>query len=238
MEKFSLPHQHGENKNIENMHKELSDISHFATVAEIFRQLGDSTRVRVFWLLCHREECVINIAAMMDMSSPAVSHHLRSLSECGLIVGRRDGKEVYYKAADTEESKLLHKMVERIMEIACPKEMVDYHASSEEIIYSIHKYLLEHLSERITIEELSKKFLMNTTTLKKAFKEVYGVSIAAHVKEHRMELAARLLQESSDSIAQIAQAVGYTSQSRFTTAFKEKYGVLPTEYRTCRQTNK
>ena len=238
MEKFSLPHQHGENKNIENMHKELSDISHFATVAEIFRQLGDSTRVRVFWLLCHREECVINIAAMMDMSSPAVSHHLRSLSECGLIVGRRDGKEVYYKAADTEESKLLHKMVERIMEIACPKEMVDYHASSEEIIYSIHKYLLEHSSERITIEELSKKFLMNTTTLKKAFKEVYGVSIAAHVKEHRMELAARLLQESSDSIAQIAQAVGYTSQSRFTTAFKEKYGVLPTEYRTYRHTNK
>ncbi|MCI5621371.1 MAG: helix-turn-helix transcriptional regulator [Lachnospiraceae bacterium] len=79
---------------------------------------------------------------------------------------------------------------------------------------------------------------MNTTTLKKEFKEVYGVSIAAHVKEHRMELAARLLQESSDSIAQIAQAVGYTSQSRFATAFKEKYGVLPTEYRTCRHTNK
>ena len=238
MEKFALPHQHGENKNIENMHKELSDISHFATVAEIFKQLGDSTRVRIFWLLCHREECVINIAAMMDMSSPAVSHHLRSLSECGLIVGRRDGKEVYYKAADTEESKLLHKMVERIMEIACPKEVVDYHASSEEIIYRIHQYLLEHLSERITIEELSRKFLMNTTTLKKEFKEVYGVSIAAHVKEHRMELAARLLQESSDSIAQIAQAVGYTSQSRFTTAFKEKYGVLPTEYRTYRHTNK
>lgn len=238
MGKFTLPHQHGENKNIENMHKELSDISHFATVAEIFKQLGDSTRVRIFWLLCHREECVINIAAMMDMSSPAVSHHLRSLSECGLIVGRRDGKEVYYKAADTEESKLLHKMVERIMEIACPKEVVDYHASSEEIIYRIHQYLLEHLSERITIEELSRKFLMNTTTLKKEFKEVYGVSIAAHVKEHRMELAARLLQESSDSIAQIAQAVGYTSQSRFTTAFKEKYGVLPTEYRTYRHTNK
>lgn len=238
MEKFTLPHQHGENKNIENMHKELSNLSHFVTVAEIFKQLGDPTRVRIFWLLCHREECVINIAAMMDMSSPAVSHHLRSLSECGLIVGRRDGKEVYYKAADTEESKLLHKMVERIMEIACPKEVVDYLVSSEEMIHSIHKYLLEHLSERITIEELSRTFLMNTTTLKKEFKEVYGVSIAAHVKEHRMELAARLLQESSDSIAQIAQAVGYTSQSRFATAFKEKYGVLPTEYRTCRHTNK
>lgn len=231
MEKFTLPHQHGENKNMEKMHKELSAVSNFDAVAEIFKQLGDPTRVRIFWFLCHHEECVINIAAMMDMSSPAVSHHLRSLNECGLISSRRDGKEVYYKAADTEESKLLHKTVEQVMEITCPKEAVDYQASLEDIIHSIHEYLMEHLSERITIEELSKKFLMNTTTLKKAFKDVYGISIAVHMKEHRMEQAAKLLQETKDSIAQIAQSVGYESQSRFTTAFKENYGVLPTEFR-------
>lgn len=228
---FTLPHHHGENRNMESMHKELADISHFASVAEVFKQLGDPTRVRIFWLLCHQEECVINIAAMLDMSSPAVSHHLRSLYECGLISSRRDGKEVYYKAADTEESTLLHKTVERVMEIACPQETVDYHASSEDIIHSIHEYLMEHLSERITIEELAKKFLMNTTTLKKAFKDVYGISIAAHMKEHRMERAAKLLQETQDSIAQITRLVGYKSQSRFTTVFKETFGVLPTEYR-------
>lgn len=231
MEEFTLPHQHGEKRNIQNMHKELSDIQHFTAVAEIFKQLGDLTRVRIFWFLCHREECVINIAAMMDMSSPAVSHHLRSMNECGLISSRRDGKEVYYKAADTEESKLLHKVVEQIMEISCPKETVDHHASLEDIIHSIHEYLMEHLSERITIEELARKFLINTTTLKKAFKDIYGISIAAHMKEHRMERAAELLQGTQDSIAQIALAVGYESQSRFTTAFKETYGVLPTEYR-------
>lgn len=231
MEKFTLPHQHGENNNIESIHKELSDVKHFAAVAEIFRQLGDPTRVRIFWFLCHNEECVINIAAMMDMSSPAVSHHLHTLNECGLITGRRDGKEVYYKAADTKESKLLHIVVEQVMEMACPQEMVDCHASPEDTVHSIHKYMMEHLSERITIEELAKKYLMNTTTLKKVFKDVYGVSIAAHMKEHRMERAAKLLLETKDSIAMIAKAVGYESQSRFTTAFKETYGVLPTEYR-------
>lgn len=231
MEKFVLPHQHGENRNTENMHKQLSKVQHFAAVAELFRQLGDPTRVRIFWFLCHREECVINIAAMMDMSSPAVSHHLRSMNECGLISSRRVGKEVYYKAADTEESKLFHKAVEKVMEIACPKEAVDAHASLEDIIHSIHEYLMEHLSERITIEALARKFLINTTTLKKAFKDIYGISIAAHMKEHRMQRAAELLQETQDSIAQIARSVGYESQSRFTTAFKETYGVLPTEYR-------
>lgn len=231
MNKIELPHQYGERGNIDYLYTELSKITHFNMVAEIFKQLSDPTRVRIFWLLSHQEECVINIAAWMDMSSPAVSHHLRSLYQCGLITSRRDGKEVYYKAAETEESKLLHKTVEKAMEIACPEEIIDNHKSVEKIINSIHKYLTEHLSERITIEELAKKYLMNPTTLKRVFKEVYGMSIAAHMKQHRMEEAAKLLKKSGMSIAQIAKNVGYESQSRFTTAFKDYYGMLPTEYR-------
>jgi DNA-binding transcriptional ArsR family regulator len=54
------------------------------------------------------------------MSSPAVSHHLRPLKNSGLIVSRREGKEVYYRAADTEECRLLHRMIEEVMEIKCP----------------------------------------------------------------------------------------------------------------------
>ena len=165
------------------------------------------------------------------MSSPAVSHHLRSLHDIGLITSRRDGKEVYYKAAQTATCELLHESVERVMEMVCPEKAVDYSSSTEEIIYRVHEYLLEHLADRVTIEDLSKKFLMNPTTLKKTFKDVYGMSIAAHMKQHRMEHAAKLLLESKDSIAQIAFAVGYESQSRFTNTFKKTYGMLPRIYR-------
>ncbi|MCQ2529184.1 MAG: AraC family transcriptional regulator [Saccharofermentans sp.] len=63
------------------------------------------------------------------------------------------------------------------------------------------------------------------------FKSVYGNSIAAHIKEHRMEQAARLLNDTDYNIAEIASSVGYSSQSKFTAAFKEYYGVLPTDYR-------
>ena len=59
---------------------------------------------------------------MLEMSSPAVSHHLRLLRSSGLIVSSREGKEVYYRAADSQESRLLHEMIEQIMEIACPIE--------------------------------------------------------------------------------------------------------------------
>ena len=120
MHKITLPHHHTEGQSPEYLGEQLSKIDEFQTVAELFKQLGDTTRVRIFWLLCHREECVINISAMMEMSSPAVSHHLRPLRNRGLIVSRRVGKEVYYRTADTEQSRLLHQMIEQVMEISCP----------------------------------------------------------------------------------------------------------------------
>lgn len=110
-----------ENKGVSAIQEQLNNLQDFQIVADIFRQLSDTTRVRIFWLLCHCEECVLNISAMLEMSSPAVSHHLRPLKDSGLIVSRREGKEVYYRSADTEQSRLLHQMMEQVMEIACPK---------------------------------------------------------------------------------------------------------------------
>ena len=231
MAEFQLPHDHGTSSQAASLHQEVMQVAHFAAAAEVFKQLSDPTRVRIFWLLSHREECVINIAALLDMSSPAVSHHLRSLAQSGLIESRRCGKEVYYKAGDTMQIKLLHEIVEQVMQIACPEKAVDYQDSQEQIIRHVHNELTANLAERVTIEELSRKYLMNTTTLKRCFKQVYGETIAAHMKKHRMEQAASLLLKTQNDIAAIAQAVGYESQSRFTAAFKETYGELPTEYR-------
>lgn len=121
MENGSLPHQHGEGEHMQTLRDQLTQVENFQTVAEIFKQLGDTTRVRIFWLLCHCEECVINISAMLEMSSPAVSHHLRPLKNSGLIVSRREGKEVYYRASDAPQSQLLHSMMEQVMKITCPE---------------------------------------------------------------------------------------------------------------------
>ena len=121
MPEFSLPHDHGAHQHEEEVRRVLADDARFSAVAELFRSLGDPTRVRIFWLLCHCEECVVNIAAMMDMSSPAVSHHLRILRDSGLLTTRRDGKEVYYHAADTAQARLLHELIEQVMDVACPQ---------------------------------------------------------------------------------------------------------------------
>lgn len=118
MKKISLPHDHGQA--MEQEPQNMPSVENFQTLADIFKQLGDGNRLRIFWLLCHCEECVLNLSAMVGMSSPAVSHHLRQLKTAGLIVNRRDGKEVYYTAAATEQAQLLHHMMEHLAEIACP----------------------------------------------------------------------------------------------------------------------
>jgi len=113
-----IPHDHGQQTAWVCQHMPM--VEDFQILAELFKQLGDGSRIRIFWLLCHCEECVTDISAVVQMSSPAVSHHLRQLKASGLIVSRRAGKEVYYKAADTARAQLLHEMIEKMMEVACP----------------------------------------------------------------------------------------------------------------------
>ena len=226
-----LPHDHGDAERYVHLNEELSQNDQIDAVSELFRQMADPVRVRICLLLSRGEECVINISSLLGMTSPAVSHHLRTMKGCGLLDSRRDGKEVYYRIGDSTEARLFHEMLGTLMQHRQVSVCEQRHAPKEEIAGQIHQYLLEHLSERITIEKLSKFFHINSTSLKQQFKDLYGMSIAAHMHEHRMEKAAQLLTNSKKEISEIAKDVGFTSQSRFTSAFKSFYHCTPTEYR-------
>lgn len=117
-----IPHDHGQGTKelLMNMPKERN----FTLAADIFDQLSDSTRLRILWILCHSEECVNDLAAAIDMSAPAVSHHLRTLKQSGLITSRRDGKEVLYTLEKTPKAQLIHKMIDDVFEMNCPRESV------------------------------------------------------------------------------------------------------------------
>ena len=115
-----LPHNHGHLS--EHLQAEMPSSQTFNTVSDILKLMSDGKRIQIFWLLCHCEECVINISALVEMSSPAVSHHLKILKAGGLVISRREGKEVYYTAAKTPRSQILHQMVENIVEVSCPSD--------------------------------------------------------------------------------------------------------------------
>lgn len=105
----------------EEVGRQLAQVEDFQIAADVFKLLADSSRIRIFWLLCHWEACVAELSGLTGMTSPAVSHHLLRLKTGGLVVSRREGKEVFYRAADTEQSQLLHLAIEKTMEIVCPK---------------------------------------------------------------------------------------------------------------------
>ena len=78
----TLPHDHGHLP--KGLQTEMPQAHTFEILSDLFKMMSDSKRIQIFWLLCHCEECVMNISALVEMSSPAVSHHLKLLKAAGL----------------------------------------------------------------------------------------------------------------------------------------------------------
>ena len=84
-------------KDVAPLRESLLDV---AGLSELFKALSDETRVKILHLLSKRELCVCDLAYVMEMSMPAVSHHLRLLKALRLVHSRKDGKLVFYTLED------------------------------------------------------------------------------------------------------------------------------------------
>jgi len=78
-----------------------------AELAEVFKVLGDTSRIMIVWALSREELCVCDLARLLDMSPSAVSHSLRSLRQLRLVKFRKEGKIVYYSLSDDRAGRLL-----------------------------------------------------------------------------------------------------------------------------------
>lgn len=118
-----LPHNH--DKNINAVLERMPEGEKFSQAAEVFSQLGDGTRLKILWILCHSRECVSDIAAAIGTSNAVVSHHLQLLRRSGLVKAERQGQEIHYSLNDTKEAKLLHATIEAMFKITCPTPNID-----------------------------------------------------------------------------------------------------------------
>ena len=69
-------------------------------LAELFKVFGDSTRIRILFVLFEAEVCVCDLAKVLNMTQSAISHQLRILKANKLVNSRREGKSVFYSLAD------------------------------------------------------------------------------------------------------------------------------------------
>lgn len=85
-------------------------------LTELFRIFGDSTRIRILYVLFEAEMCVCDIAALLGMTQSAISHQLKALKNARLVKSRRDGKTVFYSLADDHVKTIIDQGLEHILE--------------------------------------------------------------------------------------------------------------------------
>ena len=85
-------------------------------LAELFKVFGDSTRIRILFVLFESEMCVCDIAQLLNMTQSAISHQLRILKQGRLVKSRREGKSIFYSLADSHVETVLAQGMEHISE--------------------------------------------------------------------------------------------------------------------------
>src|SRR5574344_946697 len=85
-------------------------------LTELFRIFGDSTRIRILYVLFESEMCVCDIAALLGMTQSAVSHQLRALKNTRLVKARREGKTVFYSLADDHVRTIIEQGIDHVKE--------------------------------------------------------------------------------------------------------------------------
>ena len=101
---------------VDFVNEKLPDEDTLYDLAELFKVFGDSTRIRILFVLFESEVCVCDIAETLHMTQSAISHQLKILKQSKLVKARREGKTVYYSLADRHVYNIIGQGLEHITE--------------------------------------------------------------------------------------------------------------------------
>ena len=101
---------------VEKAKKSILDEEKLLLIADFYKAMSDSTRIKIINLLENNELCVCDISVILNMTKSAVSHQLKNLREMNLIKSRKQGKEVWYSLADEHVKEVFDISLEHIME--------------------------------------------------------------------------------------------------------------------------
>ncbi|MDR5587355.1 MULTISPECIES: AraC family transcriptional regulator [Clostridium] len=145
-------------------------------------------------------------------------------------------KELYVLPDEYKNYLMKIKVVELILYLISgtdykKNETIYFSKTSVEKIKEARKIILSKVDQFITIKSLSRMVGMNTTDLEKGFKSIYGYTIFSYSKMYKMKKAKELISNEKIPILEISLLCGYSNGSKFAKAFRETFGVLPTQYR-------
>ena len=98
------------------VNEKLPSETEWYDLAELFKVFGDSTRIRILFVLFEAEVCVCDLAEALGMTQSAISHQLRILKQNKLVKNRREGKSIFYSLADEHVRTIIAQGCEHIEE--------------------------------------------------------------------------------------------------------------------------
>ena len=101
---------------IDKVNQEMPEEEILYDLAELFKIFGDSTRIKILYVLLEAEMCVCDIAQLLNMNQSAISHQLRVLKQSQLVKFRREGKTVFYSLADSHVKTIIGQGLEHVCE--------------------------------------------------------------------------------------------------------------------------
>lgn len=107
---------HAHKDHVEKVRSQMPPEETLYDLAELYKVFGDSTRVKILYVLFEKEMCVCDIAALLNMTVSAISHQLRVLKNARLVRYRREGKTIFYSLADEHVHAILAQGMEHITE--------------------------------------------------------------------------------------------------------------------------
>ena len=114
MERCEFVHAHEDI--VAQVNEEMPEDEILYDLADLFKLFGDTTRIKILYVLFEAEMCVCDIAQLLGMTQSAISHQLRSLKQSKLVKYRRDGKTVFYSLADSHVRTILDQGLEHLSE--------------------------------------------------------------------------------------------------------------------------
>ena len=101
---------------VQKVREAIPEEEELFSLADFFKVFADSTRIRILYVLLCSETCVCDIALLLNMTQPAISHQLRILKQMNLVRTRRAGKTVFYSLSDDHIASILRMGMEHIRE--------------------------------------------------------------------------------------------------------------------------
>lgn len=187
------------------------------------------------------EEGVCRIMELLDIDLQKIKQYIVDGNRCCIMRANPSVEhifsELYFVREQRKSGYMKIKILEMLLflsDLDTRQEVIqtEYYSQKQvSLIKEIADFITKDITKHYTIEQLAEKYNISPTALKKCFRGVYGSSVYAYLRMYRLQTAARLLEETALPITEIAAKTGYDNPNKLSSAFKQIYGVSPTDFR-------